>query len=103
MTAAFGLAVPLVHSDERIRIPGAVVVVPGHVNFGVYEVLPPDYDGEYYLYNKHYYYGGKYETGKFTYEGHDYDSRYFHDGKYVYGGHFDHSKKDKHHKDKDKK
>ncbi|MCE9520037.1 MAG: hypothetical protein K8R87_10860 [Verrucomicrobia bacterium] len=100
MTAAFGLAAPLLHADTRIVVPGANVVVPGHVSFGIYDALPSDYDGDYYLYNKRYYYGGKYETGKFSYEGHDYDSRYYHDGKYVYGGHYDHSKKSKHHKDK---
>ena len=101
MTAAFGLAAPLIHADKRIVVPGAVdVVVPGHVSYGIYDALPPEYDGDYYLYNKRYYYGGKYETGKFSNEGHDYDGRYLHDGKYVYGGHYDHSKKDKHHKGK---
>lgn len=100
MTAAFSVAVPLVRSAEPVLPGGVVVVVPGHTSFGIYQQLPPDYEGEYYLYNKEYYYGGRYETGKFSYEGRDYDSRYFHDGKYVYGGHFDHSKK--HHK-KDKK
>lgn len=82
-------------ADVKIVVPQ--VVVP-HATYGVYETLPSDYDGEYYLYNKRYYYGGKYESGPFKNEGHDYDGRYLHDGKYVYGGKFDHSKHKKHHK-----
>lgn len=98
MAAAFGLAAPLIHADTRIVVPGGNVVVPGHVSFGIYDALPNDYDGDYYLYNKRYYYGGTYEEGRFTNEGREYTGRYLHDGKYVYGGRHEHSRKGEHHK-----
>jgi hypothetical protein len=57
---------------------------------GVWTTVPDDYDGDYYIYNKQYYHGGKRETGDFTWEGRHYTDRYQHDGKWLYGGEWKH-------------
>ena len=57
---------------------------------GVWTTIPEDYDGEYFMYDNHYYHGGRYEPGDFTYEGRHYTGRYFHDGKWIYGGKMEH-------------
>ena len=90
--AALGLAAPALRAAEP------VIVVPsgGSAAVGIYEVLPPTYEGEYYQSDHHYYYGGKYEKGHFTNEGHEYEGRYSHNGKYIYGGKFEEGRK--HHK-----
>lgn len=53
---------------------------------GVWTTVPEDYDGNVYIYNDHFYHGGRYEPGDFTWEGRHYTGRYFHDGKWIYGG-----------------
>jgi hypothetical protein len=65
--------------------PPVVVVTPG-----VWETVPEDYNGEYYTYNKHYYYGGTHESGEFESEGQHYKDRYQHEGKWIYGGKWEH-------------
>ena len=67
---------------------------------GVYDKLPEDYSGDYYVSDDRYYYGGKMERGKFHHDGRDYEERYFHNGKYLYGGKFGHSES---HHNEDKK
>ena len=52
--------------------------------------VPKDYDGDYYIYNKHYYHGGKHELGDYEWEGRHYKDRYEHDGKWIYGGEWKH-------------
>jgi len=85
---AGGLAMaPLLKADPTI------VVTPGGthtVTSGVWTTVPDDYDGDYYLYNNHYYHGGKHEVGDFEWEGRRYKDRYMHDGKWIYGGKWDH-------------
>ena len=94
-TAAIGLAIPSLRAaDVVIAVPSGGATI--HTSVGIYETLPPDYDGEYYHSDTHYYYGGKYETGHFKNEGHEYEGRYSHNGKYIYGGKFDEGHK--HHK-----
>jgi hypothetical protein len=75
-----------------VKADPAVVVTPGHttVTTGVWTTVPDDYDGDYYLYNKRYYYGGKHEVGDFKWEGRSYKDRYMHDGKWIYGGDWEH-------------
>ena len=60
----------------------------GHGGGGyvTYATLPPDYSGDSYYYNNRYYAGGRYETGRYSYQGRTYDSRYYHNGQYLYGG-----------------
>lgn len=61
---------------------------PAEVHFGIYDTLPRDYAGPYYSYGNRYYWGGRWETGRFMYRGRHYDGRYFHNGHYFYGGRF---------------
>jgi hypothetical protein len=98
LTAAIGLAVPALRAaDPAIVVQAGGSTTTTQTTVGVYETLPPDYDGEYYQSDKHYYYGGKYEKGHFKNEGHEYEGRYSHNGKYIYGGKFDEGHR--HHKE----
>jgi len=66
---------------------------------GVWTTVPEDYEGNVYFYDNHYYHGGRYEPGDFTWEGKHYTGRYQHDGKWIYGGKWDrheHHGKDRH-------
>lgn len=54
--------------------------------YGVYDTLPPTYSGEAYRYQNRYYYGGRYEQGRYSYQGRPYTNRYYHNGRYFYGG-----------------
>ena len=72
-----------------------IVVAPGTtttttVTGGVWTTVPDDYDGDYYIYNKQYYHGGKHEVGDFEWEGRHYKDRYEHEGKWIYGGKWEH-------------
>jgi hypothetical protein len=81
-----------------LRAEPPVVVTPGTTTTtittvekpGMWITVPDDYDGYYFLYNDHYYHGGKYETGDFVWEGRHYRDRYMHDGKWIYGGKWEH-------------
>lgn len=71
--------------------PPIVVTIPGvTVSTGVWTTVPEDYDGDYYIHENHYYYGGKHEVGDFDWENHHYQDRYYHDGKWIYGGKLEH-------------
>ena len=52
----------------------------------MYTSLPPNYSGQSYYYNKRYYAGGRYETGRYSHNGRSYGNRYYHNGQYIYGG-----------------
>lgn len=78
-----------------LRAEPAVVVTPGStttttVTRGVWTTVPHDYEGDTYLYNKQYYYGGRHEEGDFEWEGRHYKDRYEHEGKWIYGGKWEH-------------
>lgn len=82
-----GIAVLVPSCVVRPGPHGPVVsIAPGAV--GVTEVLPPGYAAPYYFYGRRYYYGGRWEPGRFRYHGRYYDGRYVHNGRYFYGGHF---------------
>lgn len=69
------------------RAPGPHVAVTTD-GIGVYDTLPRGFASPYYLFGNRYYYGGRWETGRFTHRGRAYDGRYFHNGRYIYGGRF---------------
>ena len=68
--------------------PGHVAVGAGGISFGIYDTLPAGYASPYYYYGSRYYWGGRWETGRFVYRGRHYDGRYFHNGHYLYGGRY---------------
>lgn len=90
-----------------LKAEPAVVVTPGSsttVTAGVWTTVPEDYDGDYYVHQNHYYYGGKHEVGEFEWEGHHYKDRYEHEGKWVYGGKWEHhARKHEHEREKREK
>jgi hypothetical protein len=100
MCLAGGLTMaPLLKAEPPVVVPGATITVER----GVWTTVPEDYDGDYYFYNKHYYHGGKHESGEFTWEGRHYTDRYEHEGKWIYGGEWKHhDRKHGHDRDKDK-
>ncbi len=55
---------------------------------GIYDQLPAGYLGSYYWRDGRYYYGGRYELGRYRWHGRNYDHRYYHDGRYYYGGRY---------------
>jgi hypothetical protein len=79
------LAGGLIMSPLLKAEPPVVIVKPG-----IWETVPEDYNGDYYTYDRHYYYGGKHETGDFEWEGRHYQDRYQHEGKWIYGGKWEH-------------
>jgi hypothetical protein len=88
MCLAGGLAMaPLLKAEPPVVVPGSTTVT---VHTGVWTTVPDDYDGDYYLYNKHFYHGGKHEEGDFEFEGKHYKDRYEHEGKWIYGGKWEH-------------
>lgn len=61
------------------------------VGVGYYRTLPRGHNSPYYQHNNRYYYGGRYEPGRFNYHGRVYNGRYNHGGHYLYGGnHYGH-------------
>lgn len=70
------------------RATVGVGVGAGRVSFGVYDALPAGYTSPYYYYGNRYYWGGRWETGRYVYHGRHYDGRYFHNGHYLYGGRY---------------
>ena len=96
--AALGLTVATVRAEPP---PGTSVTKTTTVEStpGVWTTVPEDYDGNVYIYDNHYYHGGRYETGDYTWEGKHYTGRYFHDGKWIYGGKWEarHGHKEHHH------
>ena len=87
---AGGLSVaPLLKADPPIVVQpgtGTTTTTTTVETPGVWTTVPDDYEGQYYILDNHYYHGGKYETGDFTWEGRHYAGRYSHDGKWIYGG-----------------
>ncbi len=59
------------------------------VNYGTYNTLPENYNGNAYYYNGRYYSGGRYESGRYYYGGRPYNNRYYHNGRYYYGGRYE--------------
>jgi len=93
MTIAGGLALaPLLKAEPPVVVePGRTTTTTTTVTGpGVWTTVPDDYEGDYYIYQDHYYHGGKFERGDFTWEGKHYPGRYFHDGKWIYGGKWEH-------------
>ena len=68
--------------------PAGAGVGAAGVTVGVYDRLPPGYTAPYYHYGNRYYYGGRWETGRFLHRGRYYPGRYWHGGRYFYTGRF---------------
>jgi hypothetical protein len=85
--AAAGLAfAPFVKAEPPVTTTTTTTVSTP----GVWTTVPDDFEGDYFIYNNHYYHGGKYEKGDFVWEGRHYHDRYMHDGKWMYGGKWEH-------------
>ena len=93
LLAALGLGLSSCVAPVAETGPGYTAV---GVGVGVYPSLPVDYEGDYYLHEGRYYYGGRYEHGAYLYHGHHYSTRYFHSGHYYYGGKFAHAERHHH-------
>jgi hypothetical protein len=98
MCLAGGLTMaPLLQAEPIVVLPGSTITVTTH---GVWTTVPDEYDGDYYTYNNHHYYGGKRETGDFEFEGRHYTDRYQHEGKWIYGGEWKHHDRKRNERDK---
>jgi hypothetical protein len=90
MCLAGGLTMaPLLKAEPPVVVPGTTTTTTTTTS-GEWTTVPEDYDGDYYIYNKHYYHGGKHEAGNFDWEGKHYTDRYEHEGKWIYGGEWKH-------------
>ena len=68
-------------------VRGGVAVSPAP-GVGVYTSLPRGFTAPYYAHGGRYYYGGRWEVGRFHDHGRVYTGRYFHNGRHIYGGRF---------------